>query len=347
MKCLLCSKDFFNFHANQMISCIGGCDGVGHEKCVAKYEQDNLSPPIKICRSDNKLTFVCPQCLKNTNNDTNKDTGSNNDESILSVLNEKHNEEGVLTEMFNMIKGLIGEVRDLRNVNDQMRAEIADLNNKISVMSGTFAGRTRPLGSATGSRMDRIHDSVVRIDSSEMQSSSSSAPSSSARKPSAPAQSSLDRDGPSRRPAPDLSDDLGGGEFTLVSARRRSFKTPLPPPLIGTGSASTLRAATRRSTKSFFVSRLAPESTCKDLEEYIKSEINVTLIKCTPIKTKFNTYASFHVSVDVDDFDKLNREDAWPAGIIVKPFHGRLYSDIIKKPLINHVNEASDGSINI
>jgi hypothetical protein len=50
---------------------------------------------------------------------------------------------------------------------------------------------------------------------------------------------------------------------------------------------------------------------------------------CTRLKTKFNTYASFQISVTEEDFPLINNVGVWPDGCLIAPFYGRLSSEQI------------------
>jgi hypothetical protein len=53
------------------------------------------------------------------------------------------------------------------------------------------------------------------------------------------------------------------------------------------------------------------------------------LVVCTNLKTRYNSYASFHVSVTEDDFPLIHNTGVWPDGCLIAPFYGRLNPDQI------------------
>jgi hypothetical protein len=47
---------------------------------------------------------------------------------------------------------------------------------------------------------------------------------------------------------------------------------------------------------ALFVSRFSPEITAEDVHESLKEQLSLKKLTCTRLKTKFNSYASFHIS---------------------------------------------------
>jgi hypothetical protein len=77
--------------------------------------------------------------------------------------------------------------------------------------------------------------------------------------------------------------------------------------MIGVSSSSSLSALQKRvRRKSLFVSRFSPEVTASYVENSLKEQLQLASLTCTRLKTKHNSYASFHVSVVEDDFHLIN-----------------------------------------
>jgi hypothetical protein len=72
--------------------------------------------------------------------------------------------------------------------------------------------------------------------------------------------------------------------------------------------------------KSLFVSRLSPEAT-SDVEKFLKDQLQLASLTCTRPKTKYNLYASFHVSDAEDDFCLINNTGVWPDGCLITPYY--------------------------
>jgi hypothetical protein len=59
----------------------------------------------------------------------------------------------------------------------------------------------------------------------------------------------------------------------------------------------------------------------------LKEQLSLKKLVCTRLKTTFNTYASFHVSVFEEDFPLTNNTGVWPTGFLIAPFYGKLTPD--------------------
>ena len=79
--------------------------------------------------------------------------------------------------------------------------------------------------------------------------------------------------------------------------------------------------------KSLFVSRFSPDVISSDVESSLKDQLQLASLACSRLKTKYNSYASFHVSVAEDDFHLINNTGVWPNGCLIAPFYGRLSAD--------------------
>jgi hypothetical protein len=82
-------------------------------------------------------------------------------------------------------------------------------------------------------------------------------------------------------------------------------------------------------SKSLFVSRFSPDVTAADVESSLQDQLQLTSLVCTRLKTKHNSYASFHISVAEDDFHLVNNAEVWPNGCLIAPYYGRLNHDQI------------------
>jgi hypothetical protein len=95
--------------------------------------------------------------------------------------------------------------------------------------------------------------------------------------------------------------------------------------MVGVRNSSCLPATTKKpKLKSLFISRLGPDVSASDVENYLQAHLNLSSLTCTKLKTKFNSYSSFCVSVTEDDFPLVNDSGAWPNGCLIAPFYGRL-----------------------
>jgi hypothetical protein len=53
---------------------------------------------------------------------------------------------------------------------------------------------------------------------------------------------------------------------------------------------------------------------------------------CTKLKTKFNSYSSFHIFVTEGEFSLINNTGVWPSGCLIAPYYGKLMSDQMFTP---------------
>lgn len=96
-------------------------------------------------------------------------------------------------------------------------------------------------------------------------------------------------------------------------------------PIFGVKNSSSLSVIEKRPRMAaLFVSRLQPGTTERDIINSINEQININSFKCTQLKTKFDSYTSFHIAVEEKDFPVINNIEIWPLGCLLMPFLGRL-----------------------
>jgi hypothetical protein len=84
---------------------------------------------------------------------------------------------------------------------------------------------------------------------------------------------------------------------------------------VGVRNSSSLPTLLKRvKMKSLSVSRFAPEVKTTDIEKSLLNQLKLLSLTGTRLKTKFQTYASFHVSVTEDDFLSVNNTGVCPNG---------------------------------
>jgi hypothetical protein len=77
--------------------------------------------------------------------------------------------------------------------------------------------------------------------------------------------------------------------------------------MIGVRNSSSLPTIVKRvKIKSLFVSRFALEVSTTDIEKLLLDQLKLSSLTCNRLKTNFQTYASFHVSVTEEDFASIN-----------------------------------------
>jgi hypothetical protein len=107
------------------------------------------------------------------------------------------------------------------------------------------------------------------------------------------------------------------------------FNSAKKPRIIKFGERnSSLPVVQRRvRSKSLFVSRFSPDVTATNVEKSLWDQMQLTFLVCTRLKTKHNSYASFHISVAEDGFHLINNTGVWPNVCLINPYYGRLNPD--------------------
>ncbi|KAG0434473.1 hypothetical protein HPB47_019085 [Ixodes persulcatus] len=223
------------------------------------------------------------------------------------------------------IEDLTQEVRSLRSDNESLRTHLArntDLLRSWPSVSeasqrpsrGEFHKRPRPLSS--------IMTRPPRIDERHFELSGERHGSRGFDRGSVPALS--DRRGYTGTDGSKttVNQPMDADGFLQVVPRRRVKASA------GSAKESMLHVVAKPPRKkALFVSRLHPETTCEEVSEIVGSVLDSQGFECTKLASRYDTYSSFHVSVNDEDFEKLVCPDLWPEGCLFRPFLGRLRLD--------------------
>ena len=86
--------------------------------------------------------------------------------------------------------------------------------------------------------------------------------------------------------------------FTTVKRVKSRRKSPdLRKEVIGTNTSSMLTGVKHEPKVEFFISRLDPSTTPTQIQTYLLKHAGIN-VQCMQLQTKFNTYASFQITVD-------------------------------------------------
>ena len=120
-----------------------------------------------------------------------------------------------------------------------------------------------------------------------------------------------------------LSDTPTANEdgFKIVT-RKKSRK-----PMVGESAACQLGVVKKPRRRAVFTSRFDPSVTAQQIVTSLKNQLNIDDIIATKLRTKHNSYASFHVSVKEENFNLINNTVVWPTGCLISPFYGKLHTD--------------------
>ena len=330
--CLLCDKPFYG--KQKSIRC-GVCDSRFHFNCVP-----NCSPEPSVSATTGKSSYKCANCIKQTGDAANEhsfcisnqkdaittdllcSSSCNGDNDSLSVQLETLRTNGICTmEMVQsivvMLSNLSSEVKQLRIDNEAMKMQLREFQQAPSHVQPT----RREAGTSTSLAAKSYRDVVCAVNGNP-----------SVPKVAAPGINSLPE------PSVVTGENPSGGDFVTVVKKKRVAPSPVSTvhavantskkprvAMIGVRSSSSLSVVQKRvRMKSLFVSRFSPDVTSSDVEASLKDQLQLASLACTRLKTKYNSYASFHVSVAEDDFHLINNTGVWPNGCLIAPFYGRL-----------------------
>jgi hypothetical protein len=260
----------------------------------------------------------------------------------LSSSSSSSSSSSLVQSLVNIVTNLTKEVIDLKNDNTLLKQEMKDLHSLIEVsLRPTSQYITREQRILPLEISNKEVASIQRVPSAAL-------PSNALPVTSIPAATTLSyRDiaaagiPPSEHTA--LPDPDG---FKIVTYRK---KTPIntPPadiaavnkvkphrqPLIDVSSSLSLPVISKpERSKALFVSRFSPKVTADDVHRSLKEQLSLKRLVCTKLKTEFNSYSSFHISVTVDEFSDINNVDVWPSGCLIAPYYGKLTPDQIFTP---------------
>ncbi|KAG0434299.1 hypothetical protein HPB47_019203 [Ixodes persulcatus] len=89
----------------------------------------------------------------------------------------------------------------------------------------------------------------------------------------------------------------------INSAQPKASRTPAL-----TGASETCKlivAPPSTLRRALFITKLNPDTSCEDISSHL-SPVGVEEVECRKLKTRYDSYASFHVSVAAKEFDKLS-----------------------------------------
>uniref|UniRef100_A0A146KWE8 PHD-type domain-containing protein n=2 Tax=Lygus hesperus TaxID=30085 RepID=A0A146KWE8_LYGHE len=124
----------------------------------------------------------------------------------------------------------------------------------------------------------------------------------------------------------------GSGSANIRPPRPKRIKNVISGKNLAKNSLSVVA-----KKKSIFVTRLSPATTANDLVDFLVN-LKLPFLKCTKLKTNYDSYSSFHVQVLETDFTKIFSGDVWPQGILVSEYHGPLKDDRIFEPLDQYLS---------
>nr|CAD7201566.1 unnamed protein product [Timema douglasi] len=349
--CAKCSRAFFG--RQRFIWCSGPCKARFHLDCLkindAEYE---------LFMKSGVSTFKCDPCIKKAKASFGDATLTKSTsapalpewpqkppqvkksfEELLKAPSADREAVTIqlLNSLISMVYDLSTQVKDLSSDNVVLKAQISEL----------LAFRTPVSLVSVGTQCSLSSQSSKPIESSPSTSYISKSPNSpkltfsqalTSNKKSSVVESKSVVKSPAGAQSASASADDG---FTVVSRRKNNSANSVredPPAqrsrarklLTGNKTATDLQTVNRVfKKKSLFVTRFSPEISSLAIQSYLTKELNLDYLVCSKLKTKFNSYSSFHISVKEDDFPMINNGDIWPSGCLIAPFYGKLLPEQI------------------
>lgn len=113
------------------------------------------------------------------------------------------------------------------------------------------------------------------------------------------------------------------------------------PSFVGSKKTSISSVSNVRYSQ-FFVTRLDPELSAADLtRDLLKDVGGLSSVKCSKLRTRHSSYASFHVVVPEGEKQWLECAAAWPEGAFIKTFFGRLLKSYILESFDSQSNDSN------
>ncbi|GBM09765.1 hypothetical protein AVEN_101809-1 [Araneus ventricosus] len=110
----------------------------------------------------------------------------------------------------------------------------------------------------------------------------------------------------------------------------------------GASKVSSLKSVGKMpKRKAIFLTRLSLDTTVYEVSQFLNA-LKLNHLLCRRIRTKFQSYPSFHVEVSESDFHLLSDASIWPEGCLVTEFFGRLKDQIYP----DNTNLPSDSDFN-
>ncbi|GBN51577.1 hypothetical protein AVEN_88741-1 [Araneus ventricosus] len=96
---------------------------------------------------------------------------------------------------------------------------------------------------------------------------------------------------------------------------------------------------------AIFLSRLGPSTTGNDITNYLSSQ-KLQYLQRNRLKTKFQSYASFHIEVYECDLPLILDASFWPEGCLITEVYGKLRKDqisqaVTSESVINNLPESN------
>ncbi|KAG0422987.1 hypothetical protein HPB47_001221 [Ixodes persulcatus] len=286
------------------IACSGECDFVIHTKCL------NIRQDYDVLFRDGVSIYKCTDCTRRPRGEeslVNADVLSPGSTTPTAMGSHEHpaNSAATLTELLLKVDRLEATVTSLKLENAAMRLELKNNNSMVmkclDFVNTNLAKALHALLTIqpTGPGYASVAKNTTKQTSGETPPVRPSAVN------KAPANNETQR--PSRQStsastAPSThSDNVSPSSgkrnqpddgWNEVRRRRKAEIRG------GASKSTTLRTVPRGpARKALFVTRMNPDTTTEDIEQFVADVVKDDTLVCTRLKSKFSTYSSFHVAL--------------------------------------------------
>lgn len=120
-----------------------------------------------------------------------------------------------------------------------------------------------------------------------------------------------------------------GGTKSSYSKVVRTPAAPEVAPITGSRKSGIAAVQTTRYSH-FFITRIKPSVSAAELTlDLLTYATELKSVICSKMSTKHSSYSSFHLSVLEEQKHLVSSDEAWPEGVLVKPFIGKLLKNYV------------------
>lgn len=125
------------------------------------------------------------------------------------------------------------------------------------------------------------------------------------------------------------SSSLSGTNGSYSKAVRTPAAAPEVAPITGSRK-SNISAVQITRYSHFFITRINPSVSAAELSrDLLTYAPDLKSVICCKMSTKHSSYSSFHLTVPEEQKNLISNDEAWPEGVLVKPFIGKLLKNYV------------------
>lgn len=108
--------------------------------------------------------------------------------------------------------------------------------------------------------------------------------------------------------------------FPRYQRKKQNFADRKPKIINGVKPATSSSLRGVEKMHHFYIGRIDPDMTSSQVEECLKSEINLQNFKCSKLPSKGGSYSSFKLSIPQSKSNDILNPQIWPQGVVVRRF---------------------------